>query len=101
MQEVSETDILIDILNKHIVNYRSYTIIFEKNIPVIKSEVNFKVAITEMYPRVPSELFVVPLGSKECTLGTTGLQDMFRCLTQSLGDFNMGHNYINHTLLSL
>jgi len=64
--------------------------------------VNLKVAITEMYQWVPSELFMAPLGSKECTLGTTGLQDtMFHRLTCSLGDFNMGHNYINHTLLSL
>jgi len=63
---------------------------------------NFKVAITEMYPWVPSELFVAPLGSKECTLGTTGLKHtMFHRLTHSLGDFNMGHNYINHTLLSV
>jgi len=55
-----------------------------------------------MYPQVPSELFVAPLGSKECTLGTTGQQDITFChLTHSLGDFNVGHNYINHTLLSL
>jgi hypothetical protein len=55
-----------------------------------------------MYQWVPSELFMAPSGSKECTLGTTGLQDtMFHHLTCSLGDFNMGHNYINHTLLSL
>lgn len=58
--------------------------------------------ITEMYPWVPSELFMTPLGPKECMLGTTGQQDTMFChLIHSLGDFNMGHNYRNHSLLSL
>jgi hypothetical protein len=32
-----------------------------------------KVALTEMYPQIPWELFKDPLGSEEHTLGTTGL----------------------------
>jgi len=35
--------------------------------------VNFKVAITEMYPWIPWELVADPLGSSEHTLGTTGI----------------------------
>jgi hypothetical protein len=38
-------------------------------IPLIEKFVNVKVAITEMYPQIPWELVMDPLG----TLGTTGI----------------------------
>ena len=49
--------------------FRDY---FEQNItPLIKKLVNFKVAITEMYPRIPWELVADHLGSVEHSLATT------------------------------
>jgi hypothetical protein len=46
-------------------------------IPLTKKSVHFKVAITEMYPRMPWQLVADPLGSAEHTLVTSGL-DQFR-----------------------
>jgi len=48
---------------------KHYTFHFKK--------VNFKVAITEMYPRISWELVGDPLGSTEHTLGTTVLTYSF------------------------
>jgi hypothetical protein len=38
--------------------------------------VKFKVAVTGMYPRIPWELVVDPLGSAEQCLGTTALDEI-------------------------
>jgi hypothetical protein len=37
-----------------------------------KKKVNFKVAMTELYPQIIWELVADPLGSAEHTLGATG-----------------------------
>jgi hypothetical protein len=39
--------------------------------------VNFKVAITEMYPRIPWVLLAEPLVSSEHTLGTPALEEHY------------------------
>jgi len=55
----------------------SSSIIFNKTLFLSlkkkKKKANFKVAITEMYPRISWELVADPLGSKEHTLGTNVL----------------------------
>jgi hypothetical protein len=45
-----------------------------KIMPLIRKQVNFKVAIIEMYPRIPWELVADPLGSTEHSMGTTALE---------------------------
>jgi len=40
--------------------------------------VNFKIDITEMYPRIPWKLVADPLGSEKHIMGTTGLGVMYR-----------------------
>jgi len=40
--------------------------------------VNFKIDITEMYPRIPCKLVADPLGSEEHIMGTNGLGVMYR-----------------------
>jgi len=43
----------------------------------LKKKTNFKVAITEKYPRIPCELVADPLGSADHTLGTTYIINMY------------------------
>ena len=71
VQEISWLYNLTVIRNKRIVNQRSFVIIFDK-IP------NFKVAVTEMYPKIPWELFVDPVGCTEYTLGTTAQRSNYK-----------------------
>ena len=46
---------------------------------------NFKVAITEMYPRIPRKLVTVVLGSAEHTLGTAGVGYKINLLLNNTG----------------
>jgi hypothetical protein len=43
-------------------------------IPLIKKQINFKVAIIEMYPQIHWEPFADPLQSAQHTLGTNDLK---------------------------
>jgi len=62
--------------NTHITNERSSTNIFNKTLFLsLKRLVNFKAAITEMYPWIPWGLVKNPLGSAQHALGATGLAD--------------------------
>jgi hypothetical protein len=63
------------ILNNHITNYRSSTIIFNKTLFFNKKLVKFTVAIAEMYPQIPWEQVTDPLGTMELSLGTTALKN--------------------------
>jgi hypothetical protein len=47
----------------------------QQNFISLNNEVNFTIAVTEMYPRIPWELVAYPFGSVQQILGTAGLHD--------------------------
>jgi hypothetical protein len=51
---------------------------------------NFKVVITEKYPRIPWELVADPLGSADHTLGTTYTINMYSLRTTQRGFKHVG-----------
>jgi len=55
VQEVYFLDIITATRNKHITNQRISPIIFITTLFLLFEKINFNVAITEMYPRIPCE----------------------------------------------
>jgi len=61
-------------------------VIFNKSDLFNLKIVNFKSAITEMYPRIPLELVANPMGSAEHTSGTTALECSYAWLLNHVTD---------------
>jgi hypothetical protein len=76
VQEVFKLYLLMVMRNKHTANLKSCATIFNKTS-------NFKVSITEIYPRIPWEMVEDPLGSAEHTMGTTGLEGSWNTNTRT------------------
>jgi hypothetical protein len=63
-------------------------------------KVNFKVAITEMYPRITWELVEYPFVSADYTVGTTGIASILKVFFKVVSWISPTYNDIQFWLVS-
>ena len=60
----------------------------------------FKVAITELYPRITWEMVEDPFGSADNTVGTTGVASIFKICSKAVSWINQTYKDIQFRLVS-